>query len=85
MLGELQSLHRRITDLEDVELEVMERLEEAQQAVERYTADLAELETELDAGRGGVRDEVRSDLQADLAAVQDERPDGGCRACPRTC
>ncbi len=30
MLGELESLHRRISDLEDVELEVMERLEEAQ-------------------------------------------------------
>ena len=47
MLGELQSLHRRISDLEDVEIEVMERLEEAQQAVERYTADLAALETEI--------------------------------------
>ena len=45
MLGELQSLHRRINDLEDVEIEVMERLEEAQRSLDERTAELAGLET----------------------------------------
>ena len=58
MLGELESLHRRIGDLEDVELEVMERLEEAQDAVNRYTADLAALEIEIATVAGGVREDV---------------------------
>jgi predicted nucleic acid-binding Zn-ribbon protein len=72
MLGELESLHRRISDLEDVEIEVMERLEEAQTAVDRYTADIAELETEI--GTVEVAFEKTSgDLQAQLAAVKDER------------
>ena len=72
MLGELQSLHRRIGDLEDVEIEVMERLEEAQTAVDRYTSDMAELATEI--GRVEVAFEKTSgDLQTQLAAVKDER------------
>jgi predicted nucleic acid-binding Zn-ribbon protein len=72
MLGELESLHRRISDLEDVEIAVMERLEEAQTAVDRYTADIAELETEI--GTVEVAFEKTSgDLQAQLAAVKDER------------
>jgi predicted nucleic acid-binding Zn-ribbon protein len=72
MLGELESLHRRISDLEDVEIEVMERLEEAQTAVDRYTADIAELETEI--GTVEVAFEKRSgDLQTQLAAVAEER------------
>ena len=54
MLGELQSLHRRINDLEDVEIEVMERLEEAQRSLDERTAELAGLETE-NADRAGVR------------------------------
>ena len=58
MLGELESLHRRISDLEDVEIEVMERLEEAQNAVGRYTDDVAALEIEIAHGRGGVREDV---------------------------
>ena len=72
MLGELQSLNRRIDDLEEVEIEVMERLEEAQQAVERYTADAAALETEIEAVRSAY-EKTSGELQAQLAAVQDER------------
>ena len=72
MLGELQSLHRRINDLEEVELEVMERLEEAQQAVDRYTADLAALETEIATVEAAYAT-TSGDLEAQLAAVKDER------------
>ena len=72
MLGELQSLHRRISDLEDVELEVMERLEEAQQAVDRYTADAASLETEI-ATVQAAYEQKAADLQEQLDAVRAER------------
>jgi uncharacterized protein len=72
MLGELQSLHRRINDLEEVELEVMERLEEAQQAVDRYTADLAALETEIATVEAAYAT-TSGDLEAQLAAVKNER------------
>jgi uncharacterized protein len=72
MLGELESLHRRISDLEDVEIEVMERLEEAQGAVERYTTDLATLETEI-ATVEAAYEKTSGELQAQLAAVREER------------
>jgi predicted nucleic acid-binding Zn-ribbon protein len=72
MLGELQSLHRRINDLEDIEIEVMERLEEAQHAVERYTVDQAALETEIETVQSAY--EKRSqDLGAELSSVKEER------------
>ena len=58
MLGELQSLHRRINDLEDVEIEVMERLEEAQRSLDERTAELAGLETENADLRGVVREDL---------------------------
>jgi predicted nucleic acid-binding Zn-ribbon protein len=72
MLGELQSLHRRINDLEDVELEVMERLEETQAAVQRYTADLAELETEITTVDAAY-EKTSADLTSQLATARDER------------
>jgi predicted nucleic acid-binding Zn-ribbon protein len=72
MLGELESLHRRISDLEDVEIEVMERLEEAQNAVGRYTDDLAELGTEIAAVESAY-EKTSGELQTQLAAVKDER------------
>jgi hypothetical protein len=72
MLGELQSLHRRISDLEDVEIEVMERLEEAQLSLERHTAELADLEGEH-ATVQAAYERRSADLQAQLAAVQHER------------
>ena len=72
MLGELQSLHRRISDLEDVELEVMERLEESQTAVQRYTADLATLETEIETVEAAYK-QTSGDLDAQFAAVKAER------------
>jgi predicted nucleic acid-binding Zn-ribbon protein len=72
MLGELKSLHRRINDLEDVEIEVMERLEEAQQSLARHTVELADLETENTQVQAAYEKRTQ-DLQAQFAAVQDER------------
>ena len=72
MLGELQSLHRRINDLEDVEIEVMERLEEAQRSLDQRTAELARLETE-NADLQAAYEKTSADLEAQLAAVKNER------------
>ncbi|HET8603116.1 MAG TPA: C4-type zinc ribbon domain-containing protein [Marmoricola sp.] len=65
MLGEMQSLDRRISDLEDVELEVMERLETAQAQLDERTAELARLDEEVvevqaerDRKAGGLHDQV---------------------------
>lgn len=49
MLGELESLQRRISDLEDVEIEVMERLEAAQGALAERTAELEQIEKDVTA------------------------------------
>jgi predicted nucleic acid-binding Zn-ribbon protein len=72
MLGELESLRRRISDLEDVEIEVMERLEEAERSLERRTTELAGVETERATAQAAY-EKTAADLQAQLAAVQDER------------
>ncbi len=72
MLGELESLRRRINSLEDVELEVMERLEDAQVSLDRNVAELADLETERSTVQAAY-EKTSADLQAQLAAVQDER------------
>jgi predicted nucleic acid-binding Zn-ribbon protein len=45
--SEVQSLHRRQSDLEEVVLDVMERLETAQSALAHATADREQLATEL--------------------------------------
>ena len=73
MLGELQSLHRRITSLEDVELEVMERLETAQTAF-----DVADRGAGGDGRRGGraacgLPAEGVATSQNELTAVEEER------------
>jgi predicted nucleic acid-binding Zn-ribbon protein len=72
MLGELESLHRRIGDLEDVELDVMQRLEDAQAALEERTAELARLDEEA-AELTRARDQRAGGLQDQAAAVADER------------
>lgn len=72
MLGELESLRRRITSLEDVELEVMERLEDAQVSLDRHVAELADVETERSTVQAAY-EKTSADLQAQLAVVQDER------------
>ncbi|HEU4568746.1 MAG TPA: C4-type zinc ribbon domain-containing protein [Marmoricola sp.] len=72
MLGEVESLNRRISDLEDVELEVMERLEATQAALEERTAELVRLDEEV-AALEKARDQKAGELQAQVAAVADER------------
>jgi uncharacterized protein len=72
MLGELESLQRRISDLEDVEIEVMERLETAQTSLDEHTRELAEVDVrvkELEAARAA----KSAELERTLADVTEER------------
>jgi uncharacterized protein len=81
MQQEMESLQRRIVSLEDDELEVMERLEEAQQTLDGLTVRLAELSAardrkaaDLEQSLGEVarqRGPVVADLPADLLALYD--------------
>jgi predicted nucleic acid-binding Zn-ribbon protein len=78
---ELESLERRITSLEDTELEVMEQLEETQTALDQVTTDLttadertAALAAARDTTSAGVRREVES-LGYERAAAVDGLPD----------
>ena len=84
MQGELQSLQRRITCLEDEELEVMVRLEEAQGTLDDLTGQ----------HRGGRRPprraagQPRREGRHDRPATSTPRWPSGSRrwsACPRTC
>ena len=87
MLGELQSLHRRINSLEDVELEVMERLETAQTAFESRTDELAAMEGEETELRAAFQQKA-GDLQNELSAAQEEgRAERATTAagCRQTC
>jgi predicted nucleic acid-binding Zn-ribbon protein len=72
MLGELESLQRRISDLEDVEIEVMERLETAQTSLTERTAELAKLDREVEA-LGHTRAHKAGKLDEELASVAAER------------
>ncbi len=72
MSHELESLEKRISDLEDVELDVMERLEEAQSALDSATTSIADAESRL-AALVKARDEKSSALQEDLAGTAAER------------
>ena len=72
MLGELQSLHRRINSLEDVELEVMERLETAQNSLESRSAELAAMDGE-EAELRAAFEQKAGDLQNELTALEAER------------
>jgi hypothetical protein len=72
MLHELESLDRRITSLEDQELEVMERAEEAQQAHDSLVAQLTSTEERL-ASLAKARDEKAAALDDQLREVAAER------------
>ncbi|MFL6107895.1 MAG: zinc ribbon domain-containing protein [Marmoricola sp.] len=72
MLGELESLARRISDLEDVEIDVMERLENAQADLEHRTAALEKIDREA-AELERTRAQKASDLEADLAKLAAQR------------
>ncbi len=72
MLGELQSLERRINALEDIELEVMERLEVAQSSLEERSAQLAAMEQEETALRAAFEKKA-GELQTEMSATRSER------------
>lgn len=72
MTHELESLERRISALEDQEIEVMERLEEAQGTLDSLTAQLAAADERL-AALARSRDAKSADLDAQLAQVDAER------------
>lgn len=72
MQHELESLERRISSLEDDELEVMEKLEEAQAELAKLEGMVAETEEQL-AGLTATRDEKLAALDAELASVAADR------------
>jgi len=72
MLGEMESLKRRISDLEDVEIDVMERLENAQAELEHRTAALEKIDVEA-AALEETRAHKAADLEAELKEVVAER------------
>ncbi|QBR94320.1 hypothetical protein EXE57_04250 [Nocardioides euryhalodurans] len=72
MQHELESLERRITSLEDQELEVMEKVEDAQRELDTLTRQVAEADEEL-ATLTAARDEKSSVIDAQLAEVEAQR------------
>ncbi len=80
MTHELVSLERRIGSLEDDEIEIMERLEEAQGTLDSLTAQAAAADDRL-AALASSRDAKAADIDAQLAAVagSGSRPSPGCR------
>ncbi|MDQ4112131.1 MAG: C4-type zinc ribbon domain-containing protein [Actinomycetota bacterium] len=72
MQHELATLDRRISVLEDEELEVMEKLEEAQTNVTRLEAELAEITEKLAVAVDSVEVET-SKIDGELAGVAEER------------
>ncbi len=72
MQGELVSLARRISDLEDVELEVMEQLETAQSEHDVLVAEVVELDARA-AELTRKRDELAGTMNVELGSVTAER------------
>jgi uncharacterized protein len=72
MQHELVSLKKRISDLEDIELEVMAHLEDAQGELDRHTAQLAELDARA-VELTKARDEKAGGLDAEVADVTSQR------------
>ncbi len=72
MQHELQTLERRISVLEDEELEVMARLEDAERDLTTHRGDLAAVEEKLES-LTTARDTKRSEIDAELHAVEDRR------------
>jgi hypothetical protein len=72
MQGELESLERRITTLEDEELEVMARLEDAQKDLDSFVAQVGAADERL-AALSSARDAKLEALDAELASLDAER------------
>jgi len=75
MQHELTSLERRIATLEDEELEVMARLEDAQRDLSRLTEQVASADQRL-AALVVTRDEKQAEIDTTLAQVSNERAAG---------
>ena len=71
---ELESIARRQSDLEDVELEIMERVEGAQAAVAHLQGERDQLQTERAIIAEAV-DRLMAELDAEQAAVEADRAD----------
>ncbi len=72
MLSELESLERRVTTLEDQELEVMEQVEDAQRELDTLTRQVADADARL-AELEASRDEKTAAIDRDLDAVVADR------------
>lgn len=72
MLSELESLQRRITTLEDQELEVMEQIETAQRELDALTTQVAAADERL-AVLTGSRDDKTGTFERELDTVSAER------------
>ncbi len=72
MQHEMVSLERRITELEDAELEVMEQLETAQGELESLQRRLTEVDEKI-AATSKSREEVAGQVDAQLVEVAEER------------
>ncbi|MGY2702963.1 MULTISPECIES: zinc ribbon domain-containing protein [unclassified Nocardioides] len=72
MQHELESLERRISSLEDDELDLMEKLEEAQAELTKLEAMVAEADEQI-AALSATRDEKLAGLDEELARVSAER------------
>jgi len=70
--SEVQSLQRRQSDLEEVVLDVMERFETGQAALQGAAAERGQVETEL-ASVAGARDEALAGLEEQAAKASDRR------------
>jgi uncharacterized protein len=72
MQGELVSLERRINELEDAELEVMEQLEDAQRELDALTAQVTDLDEKI-AAATEARDRAAAEIEEQLAQATGER------------
>lgn len=72
MTHEMTSLERRITTLEDIELEIMARLEDAQGDLTAAESDLADLEEQI-AATTAERDRRGGEVQAELTGAEARR------------
>ena len=72
MQHEMTSLERRIVTLEDEELEVMARLEDAQRTLDELTEQLADAE-QRKAGLEEARDAQQARIDAELAGLAEQR------------
>lgn len=72
MQHELESLERRISSLEDDELEIMERVEEAQRELDQLQLLVAETDERLGV-LGAARDEKFADIDAQAERVRADR------------